>query len=233
MSKESFYFSHDYNSRSDPKLIKLSMKLGMDGIGIYWCVIEMLYEQNGYIDLSNLESIAFELHSECDRIKTVLQNFDLFKFKGELFYSESVLRRLKKRNKISSGAKLSALKRWHPDKYNDAVAMPTHSEGNAIKERKGKEIKEKKEEEEPPPSFEDFKTYALENNADIDLLALELKYKSWVENKWRDGNNKKILNWKSKLLNTIPYIKNKNDGLNRQHSGRHEKNVNAMWPETN
>ena len=36
---------------------------------------------------------------------------------------------------------------------------------------------------------------------------VELKYLSWVENGWKDGNDKPIKNWKSKLLNTIPHIK--------------------------
>ena len=142
MSKEAFYFSHDYNARNDPRLMRLIMKEGMEGIGIYWCIIEMLYEQNGYIPLTNIESIAFELHLDCERIKNVLQKYDLFKFKDEIFYSESVMRRLKVRNKKSLGARESALKRWHPNKYNDANAMRTQCEGNAIKERKGKERKD-------------------------------------------------------------------------------------------
>ena len=120
------------------------MKEGMEGVGIYWCIIEMLYEQNGSIPLSNIEGIAFELHLDCERIKNVLQKYDLFKFKDEIFYSESVMRRLKVRNKKSLGARTSALKRWYPNKYNDANAMRTQSESNAIKERKGKERKEEK-----------------------------------------------------------------------------------------
>ena len=80
-----------------------------------------------------------------------------------------------------------------------------------------------------PPAFDEFKSYALENNPSVNLKSLELKYKAWVENNWRDGNNKKIVNWKTKLLNTLPYLKTKDNGFNRQHSGRHEKNVNAMW----
>ena len=57
------------------------------------------------------------------------------------------------------------------------------------------------------PAFEDFKTYALENEKNIDLSNLKLKYKAWTENGWKDGNNKPIKNWKSKLLHTIPHIK--------------------------
>ena len=60
------------------------------------------------------------------------------------------------------------------------------------------------------PAFDEFKFYALENDPNVNLKSLELKYKSWVENGWRDGNDKKIINWKSKLLNTINYL-NKNN----------------------
>ena len=45
MAKESFYFSHDYGSRNDPKLVKVLMKLKQEGKGVYWDLIEMLYEQ--------------------------------------------------------------------------------------------------------------------------------------------------------------------------------------------
>jgi len=33
------------------------------------------------------------------------------------------------------------------------------------------------------------------------------KYNSWFLNGWKDGNDKPIKNWKTKLLNTIPYLK--------------------------
>jgi hypothetical protein len=40
---------------------------------------------------------------------------------------------------------------------------------------------------------------------------LKLKYDSWIANDWKNGNDKQIKNWKSSLLNTLPYIK---DGQN-------------------
>lgn len=57
------------------------------------------------------------------------------------------------------------------------------------------------------PSISDFLEYGLTKEKNIDKTALELKYYSWVENNWKDGNGKEIKNWKSKLLNTLPYIK--------------------------
>ena len=56
------------------------------------------------------------------------------------------------------------------------------------------------------PAYEEFRDYAKENKPKVDLSALELKYKSWVVNNWLDGNGKKIINWKTKLLNTLPHI---------------------------
>jgi hypothetical protein len=36
---------------------------------------------------------------------------------------------------------------------------------------------------------------------------IEAKYNQWVEAGWVDGHGKKIKNWKTKLANTIPFLK--------------------------
>lgn len=56
------------------------------------------------------------------------------------------------------------------------------------------------------PTFIDFLSYADEKKPNINREHLKSKYDSWIENDWKDGNDKKITNWKVKLLNTIPYI---------------------------
>lgn len=61
------------------------------------------------------------------------------------------------------------------------------------------------------PNFETFKTFAFEKKPNVCETDLKLKYDSWVTNGWKNGNDKKIKNWKSSLLNTLPYIK---EGLN-------------------
>ena len=43
MSKDTFYFSHDYNSRNDEKIKSLLRKHGMQGYGLFWALIEDLY----------------------------------------------------------------------------------------------------------------------------------------------------------------------------------------------
>jgi hypothetical protein len=61
------------------------------------------------------------------------------------------------------------------------------------------------------PTFIEFRDYALQNKPLANIKDLKLKYDSWVANGWKDGNNKKIVNWKSKILNTLPFIKESTD----------------------
>lgn len=57
------------------------------------------------------------------------------------------------------------------------------------------------------PPFEVFLSHAKSKIENICEQSVKLKYDSWVENEWRDGNNKQIKNWKSKLTNTVQYLK--------------------------
>jgi hypothetical protein len=131
------YFSHDYKARHDRKLVNLLMKKGAEGIGIFWCIIEMLYEDGGRINTSEYERITFELRSNYDTVKSVIEDFKLFKIDGEHFYSESVLGRLKQRSDKSAKARESISKRWKNS--TDTNVIRTYTKRNTIKERKGKE----------------------------------------------------------------------------------------------
>lgn len=56
------------------------------------------------------------------------------------------------------------------------------------------------------PEFAEFLQFAIEQVSNINKDEVKLKYESWKVNNWKDGNNKQIKNWKTKLLNTLPYI---------------------------
>lgn len=141
--KETFYFSHDYNARSDWKLVKLAMKCGMEWIWAYWCIIEMLYEEWWYLDIEEYERITFELRMEYKVVESIINNFWLFEKDDTKFWSNSVLDRLKQRMDKSEKARISVQKRWDKKKEEDTNVLRTNNECNTIKERKGKEIKEK------------------------------------------------------------------------------------------
>ena len=70
------YFSHDYNSRNDTKIVRAGMKFGLcQAIGAYWCIVEMLYEEGGYLPLSEYERITFELRISYDLVESIINNF--------------------------------------------------------------------------------------------------------------------------------------------------------------
>ena len=147
MKKINNYFPHDFNARNDIKLKKVNMELGLGGIGLYWCIIEYLYENNGYLTLDeDVDLLSFELRIDKGSIINLIEKYDLFKKIKNKFYSPSVLTRLRVINEKSNINRENALKRW---KKNNANAMRPHSEINTnglqtqchIKENKRKENK--------------------------------------------------------------------------------------------
>jgi hypothetical protein len=56
------------------------------------------------------------------------------------------------------------------------------------------------------PEFSEFLNYALSKDSSLNKQGIKLKYEAWVENGWKNGYNKKIVNWKTALLNTIQYL---------------------------
>lgn len=143
MAKNTYYFPHDYNARGDEKMVALQQKMDWWGVGIYWALIEKLYESGGWYS-RDYNLLAYELRTQAERIQEVVENYKLFRLKDKKFTSDRVLANLKTQKEKSEKALKSANRRWKDDNAN---AMPTHSEGNAIKEKKGEEIKgeEKKE----------------------------------------------------------------------------------------
>lgn len=142
MPKETFWFSHDYHARTDKELLRLRMKYGLEGIGIFWCIVEMLYEEKGYLMLSECERIAFELQTNIELVNEIIIRFELFKNDGQKFWSDSILYRLGIRKDKSESASKAALKRWDNQTFH-ADALPTHSGSNAIKNNIVKNNKEK------------------------------------------------------------------------------------------
>ena len=139
--KDTYYFSHDYNSRQDEKIKRLIMKHGLLGYGIFWAIVEDLYNNTNALQM-DYERIAFELRVDESIIKSIINDFKLFVFNEDTFGSLSVEKRLNHRNEKSNKARNSANKRWEKTN-NDANALQTQSDSNAIKEIKGNEIKSK------------------------------------------------------------------------------------------
>jgi hypothetical protein len=211
--KETFYFSHDYNARSDTKIKKLLQKHGYLGYGIYWALIEDLYLNENSLQCDT-ECIAFDLRVSENIIKEIINDFNLFEIEDGFFSSQSVEKRLNKRNEKSEKARSNASKRW-----NDANAMQTQSDRNAIKESKVKESKVKE------IKIKDKKSLHL--FADSEYFNFEkftLKLSDWSNEKckfyydaaigYSESKGAKYLDWIAAVKNwdrKQPYTKKQNN----------------------
>ena len=241
--KEPFYFQHDYNARNDPKLQDVLIDLGIEGIGVFWCIIEQLYEQGGTLPIRSCKSIAFALHVDCNVVERLVHDYGLFKNDGEKMWSESVLNRLNRRKDISDKRKLAALARWRQNLENQSQAsiqstdnpiinnaneMQVHTTSNASAGHKEKEIKEKNNIKESikemhetakrfvPPTLEEVKARIKEMNYTFDAEAFIAFYQS---KNWMVGKNK-MKDWKAAMVTwqkrEYEFPKRKNQGSTKK-----------------
>lgn len=108
------YLMHTIGARNSARLTRLQMDMGGLGFAIYWYLIEMLHESNGYLPL-DYNMLAYTIRwADAEEIKKVILDFDLFKNDGNRFWSEAALRRIEHRQHVSmahskAGAKGAAV----------------------------------------------------------------------------------------------------------------------------
>ena len=78
MSKDAFYFKHDSNARNDEKILALRRKFGMEGYGIYWCIIEKMRENADYRIMADYTAISWDLRCKETTVQSVVEDFGLF-----------------------------------------------------------------------------------------------------------------------------------------------------------
>lgn len=199
------YFSHDYNARNDLNMKKLFMGEGLAGIGLYWCIVEMLYEKGGYIELDYIPIIAFDLRTTEEVVHNVIERYGLFNSNDTHFYSTGVLNRLNLRAEKSEKARKSIEARWEKAKANNGEntnVIRTYNGSNTIKEKESKENKNESKEKEivkkpssrfTPPTLDEVKAYCSERNNNVDAQRF-IDY--YTANGWKVGRNA-MKDWKA------------------------------------
>lgn len=110
-----FYFSHDYGTTNDPKVICLLSNHGGLGYAIFWRIIEMLHQDKkhilplkGYV----YSAIASQMLTTPEKVKEIiadcLEKYALFDSDGENIVSERVIRNIeykeeKREAKVEAG----------------------------------------------------------------------------------------------------------------------------------
>ena len=148
--KDAYYFSHDSNARNDQRLMKVRMKYGPEGYGIYFMIIEILRDTENYkLHISDIKSICFDIRSKEENVLDILKNYNLFEFEDDFFYSKSLSRRMEKLDKIKEirresgkkGAKATAKVR---QVLKSETANVEQVKQSKVKDSKAKDSKEDK-----------------------------------------------------------------------------------------
>ena len=155
-----YYFQHDYNSRSDGKMIEIRMKHGMCGVGTYWSMVEMLHENEGYIDLKP-NRLAYELGTDEQMINDIVELcFSIVD--GKITCDrviENLNHRIEIKEKKSNAGKTGMANRWNKNNPNGVITEVLQSYNTVITEPT-KSI---------TPVIENDNTVITEHNIGIDI----------------------------------------------------------------
>lgn len=128
--KDAYYFPHFSNARGDRKLRRVIKELGMEGYGIYFCILEVLREQTNFrYPVCDIDLLSDEFLTSEQKVRTIVSNYNLFEIDNEnYFYSPKLIEFLQPYLLKSERARNAAKLRWN--KHN-AKAMQMHSKSNA------------------------------------------------------------------------------------------------------
>lgn len=240
------YFQLDTDIFLNRKIKRLIKSFGAKGFMIYSFVIAEVYRDKGCFlvwdedtafdvsDVLNLpENLVIEVVNYCGTVGL----FNKKLLAGGNVTSKNIQERwlnickLAKRKDLEIPSEINLLienseliaktpeeKRLIPE---EKPKTPEESTQRKEKERKVNKNKGKRKSQAfSPPTFEDFKIYAMnkciEKNLELDLTKLSLKYDSWKESDWITGKGVPIKNWKSTLLNTLPYLQKEKSSAKKE-----------------
>lgn len=157
--KDAYYFSHDANARHDPRILILRARFKEAGYAWYFMTLEMMREAHDY-QLKNDDYIYAVLGLEFGVAPDLAKRFmdscvelDLFK-SGQSFYSESLLRRMQQKEKLSmKRAASGSIGVANREANRMQTSCKPSCKMDAVKESKGKERKESKEKKDYSPDF--------------------------------------------------------------------------------
>lgn len=115
MSLKQLYFKHDFNSRNHPKLTKIKKQFQYEGVGIYWSLIEIFYENNAKIKKELFEDLLWVERIDYDKAMKILKIIG-FEEKDDCYYLKSVNERIVEREEYCNSQRIKANKRWNNEK---------------------------------------------------------------------------------------------------------------------
>ena len=104
------YFSHDINSRTDKKIMKLICKHGFEGYGVFWAIVEFMHIND--FKVSDEDLIAYELRANVELVHSIMNDFELFTINDGFYISERINKNLNRITEEKEKFKKGAVIRW-------------------------------------------------------------------------------------------------------------------------
>lgn len=109
-SKKNQFFKYDADTTGKANVIRLRMKHGWAGFGIYMAIKEQLFKNDNV--LSNTpDMLAFSVGADVDTITSIINDFGLFEFEGSNFYCPEIQEAINYMTKCKEAGKRGAAKR--------------------------------------------------------------------------------------------------------------------------
>lgn len=135
------FFRHYCDALQDDKLKRLLRKEGMQGIGLYWSLLELLGVSKSYKVECNYDNIAWGFHTDEFLVKNVVELYDLFEVKDGYFWSKAFtaqMEDLEERYRKRAAAGSKGGKRKAKNKQSDSNATATLKQTRSYKIREDK-----------------------------------------------------------------------------------------------
>jgi cellulose biosynthesis protein BcsQ len=121
---KSLYFSHDYTASDDVKMLFLRQSLGMEGVGIFWYMIERLAQSGGKLPTKIIPVLAMQMQIDIKKVNEVLNNFELFEIIDDVFSSNRLNETILLRKTLQDAGQRGAAKRWDKPPTQTKIILP-------------------------------------------------------------------------------------------------------------
>lgn len=190
--KDSYYFSHDSNALTDPKILSMRCDYGMEGYGVFWAVIEMLRVQEEYrLELNKLNFNALKMlcMTQIDIeefLSKCINEYELFETDGKYFWSESLRGRMEKKDDVSQKRRESIQKRWNKKNEED--------DSNTKNSQSNTKVKENKETKDTNKSAENTNEIQNGYKSNTNVIQNDTKKRKEKESKEKENKEKDFIN---------------------------------------
>ena len=204
--KKTFYFSHDFEPTSDPKIQALISEYGGLGYGIWWRIIEMLHSDDDHkLPKKQFLFRAIAGQMKCEYV--IIEEFiefsinvlELLNTDGNYFWSNRVFKNFEQMDKEKGWRSKGGINSANARKLKDADLHSSLADlENSSTELNSSSSKEKKIKERVyTPTIGEVEIYFKDNGYTKESAIKAFNY--YEENNWKDSRNNQVKNWKQKM----------------------------------